>query len=488
MAENHIEWYDEEGNSARTGVTNTLFGREEIVTGVDEITPDNLLLVLHKALATHSFNARQIEYLYRYMRGNQPILGRRKQIRPEICNKVVENHASEITQFTSSYFLGEPMAYIRRGATGEETSSEVSVLNEYMYYANKASHDKNMATWMAICGVAYRMVLPNKRAELAPDEAPYEIDTPDPRETFVVYHTGFGHRRVMGVRLVYQETAEGQADLLICGYTPKYYFEVKNDILLKWEPHTLGDVPIYEYRLNMARMGSFEPALPLLDAINAIMSNRVDGVEQFIQSFLKFKNCDIEQETVEEIRRLGAIVIKSSNGLDSDVDIVSQELNQQQVQTLVDYLYAQILVICGMPTTTKGGASTSDTGNAVYLRDGWAQCESRARDAELLFKQSEKEFLRLVFHIIRVTREFSLSLSEIDCKFAPRQHGNLQSKCQALQAMLEAGLHPQIAISSSGLFTDPMDVYEQSKEYLKKWDYIPMLIEENTENEDHEHE
>ena len=123
-----------------------------------------------------------------------------------------------------------------------------------------------------------------------------------------------------------------------------------------------------------------------------------------------------------------------------------------------------------MPTTTKGGSSTSDTGAAVLLRDGWTQCEARAKDTELLFKRSEKQFLKVVLHIIKGVRDVNLSLAEVECKFTRRQHDNLLTKTQALLHMLEAGLNPETAIATSGLFNDPMDVAAQSKPFLAKWD------------------
>ena len=450
-------------------IENPLFGRMEITTPVDEITRGNVVDVLTKALSIHEMNSFQIDYLFRYMRGEQPILSRTKKIRPEICNRIVENHAAEITQFTSGYFLGEPVTYVRRGDR-ENTSAEINLLNDYMFYEDKASHDKELSTWMAICGVGYRMVLPDKYASSDEDDSPFEIDTSDPRYTFVVYGAGFGHRRMMGVRQVFRERQDKSLEMICCGYTRTHYFEIVNGVVRKWENHALGDIPIFEYRLNMARMGSFEPAIPLLDAMNTIMSNRVDGVEQFVQSFLKFVNCEVDEDTVTKLAELGAIVIKSNQGLNSDVDIVSQELNQSQVQTLVDYLYDQVLAICGMPTSTKGGTSTSDTGAAVFLRDGWSQCEARARDTELLFKKSEKQFLRLVLSIIRGVKNVDLSLSEVDCKFTRRQHDALLTKTQSLLQMLQAGLAPEVAIATSGLFNDPMDVALESKEYLRKWE------------------
>jgi len=452
-----------------------LFGRIEILTGVDEITRDNLQMVLSECMAVHWFNAAQIDYLYRYNRGMQPVLNRKKQTRPEINNKVVENHASEVSQFTAAYFMGEPVVYVRRGEE-EGLSKDVRVLNDYMMFEDKATRDMEMATWMAICGVGYRMCLPDESAFDDPDLAPFEIDTPDPRATFVAYSTGFGHKRMMGCRCVWRQDDNGEFKWLICGYTRTHYFEVWDGAdIVKWEPHTLRDIPIFEYRLNMNMLGSFEPAIPVLNAINTIQSNRVDGLEQFVQSFLKFVNCDIEEDTVEQLRKMGAIVLKSINGLASDVDIVSQELNQQQTQTLVDYLYQQVLYICGMPTIADGSGSSSDTGQAILLRNGWQQTEARAQQTEKLYRKSEREFLRLVLRIMGDTRpEIDLKLSNIECKFTRRQHDNLQSKCQALSSLLQAGIAPEIAIATSGLFNDPMDVAKQSAKYLSKWDPVQM--------------
>ena len=456
-----------------------MFGRKEILTSVDKITKENVASVLSKALMVHNTNSVAIDYLYRYMRGEQPILSRKKDVRPEICNRVVENHASEIVQFTSGYFLGEPVTYVRRGDSNA-SSEEINELNDFMFYEDKASHDKDMATWLAICGVAYRMVLPDKDSVSSPDQSPFELDTPDPRHTFVVYHSGFGHKRIMGVREITRTLGKESTETLYCGYTKDHYFEVANGVVRKWEAHTLGDIPIFEYRLNMARMGSFEPALPLLDAINTVASNRLDGVELFVQSFVKFVNCDITADDFKELKDLGAIKIKSVDGQTADVEILSQELNQEQTQTLVDYLYQQVLTICGMPTTTKGGSSTSDTGAAVFLRDGWSQCEARARDTELLFKKSEKEFLRLVLTIIRTSKEFNLSLAEIECKFTRRQHDNLLVKSQALLQLLEAGFEPSLAIATVGLVNDPMDVAKQSELYLEKWKPKPTAPTDNS--------
>lgn len=440
------------------------FGRKVIYSSESEITSENVIEVLKKAMNVHLINSSEIDYLYRYYRGNQPILKRVKRVRPEINNKIVENHALEIVDFKKSYTFGEPIQYVRRGES-EEISEKITQLNEYMFAEDKAAKDKELAEWFYICGTSYRMVLPDELAGVDPDDSPFEIDTLDPRYTFVVYNNGFGKKPLMGVK--YIETEENQRIFSV--YTRDMYYEIIDDEIVDSEPHVLGDIPIIEYPANSARLGAFEVVLPLLDALNNIASNRMDGIEQFVQAFMKFVNCDIDEKQFTALKEMGALKIKSDSNNPADVDIVSKELNQSQVQVAKDDIYQMVLIICGMPDRKGRSRSTGDTGQAVMLRDGWSAAEARAKDTELMFKSSEKRFLRLVLRILRDTVKFNLRLSEIDIKFTRNKTDNLLVKTQGLQNQLEAGIHPQVAIAHSGLYSDPEQVYLDSREYLEKW-------------------
>ncbi len=439
-------------------------GRKVIYSSESKITSENVVEVLKKAMSVHLTNSSDINYLYHYYRGNQPILQRVKKHRPEINNKIVENHAFEIVDFKKGHVFGEPIQYVRRGES-EEISEKITQLNEYMFAEDKAAKDKELAEWFYICGTSYRMVLPDELAGVDPDDSPFEIDTLDPRYAFVVYNNGFGKKPLMGVK--YIETEENQRIFSV--YTRDMYYEIIDDEIIDSEPHVLGDIPIIEYPANNARLGAFEVVLPLLDSLNKTVSNRMDAIEQFVQSFMKFVNCDIDEEQFLALRELGALKIKSDRDLPADVDIVSKELNQSQVQVTKDDIYQMVLIICGMPDRKGGSRSTGDTGQAVLLRDGWSAAEARAKDTELMFKGSEKRFLKLALRILRDTANFNLRLSEIDIKFTRNKTDNLLVKTQGLQNQLEAGIHPQVAIAHSGLYSDPEQVYLDSREYLEKW-------------------
>lgn len=441
--------------------TKIMNGRRVIKMSVKEITKDNLQEVLRKSLDIHNLNSSDIDYLYKYYKGDQPIRYRVKEVRPEICNRIVENRANEIVSFKVGYLCGEPIQYVSRSGD-ENIVKQVNLLNEYMFAEDKASQDQEIVEWQMICGTAFRMVLPDGSDDL--DEAPFEIYTLDPRNTFVVYSSEIGNEPLMGVKYYVDDDNVKHYSV----YTKDNYFTIDGDLLTSSQPHALGDIPIIEYPANNARLGSFEIVLPLLDAMNNVASNRMDGVEQLVQAFIKFINCDISKEDYQEFLELGAIKVKSVDGQAADVGVVTTELNQTQSQTLKDDYYNAMLTICGMPNR-NGSKSTSDTGAAVVLRDGWSDAEARAKDSENVFKRAEKKMLKLVLRICEDLRDSTLHLRDIDMKFTRRNYEAIQSKSQVLISMLqEPKIHPQLAFQHSGMFSDAESAYSMSMKYYEE--------------------
>lgn len=454
-----------------------MYGRRVITTDATELTDENIIDELKKAFDTHNLNRSEIEYLWNYYRGKQPILQRVKTVRPEICNKIVENRANEIVSFKVGYLCGEPIQYVGRNGD-ESVSRAIAELNEMMFSENKATQDKEVVEWQMICGTAYRLVLPDTDGE--EDDAPFEMFTLDPRDTFVVKSSEVGNKPMFAVKY----RTDSNSNRICSVYSADWYWRIVGDKITESKAHALGMIPIFEYPANNARLGAFEIVLPMLDAINNVASNRMDGVEQFIQSFIKFVNCDIDEGQFKALKEMGAIKVKSVDGSVADVSIVTQELNQMQTQTLVDYLYQTVLTICGMPNR-NGGSSTSDTGAAVIMRDGWTLAESRAKDSELMFKKSEHEVLKLILRIIRDTEGMSeditnLKLKNLSLQFTRRNYENVQSKAQVLTQMLQQNkIHPRLAFTHSGLFTDPESAYQLSKEYAEEQEKKALEMAEN---------
>lgn len=440
-----------------------LNGRRMILTDETEVNIGNVVQILRKALPYHWKNRSEISYLWSYYKGRQPILNRVKEVRPEITNKIVENRANEIVSFKSGYLMGEPLQYVSRG-NAENIADAINQLNEFVFAEEKPAKDKELADWFHICGTSFRMVLPDEMAG-EDDESPFEIYTLDPRNTFVVYNNGLGSKPILGVKYVVDENGV----IHYSCYSDHEYFEIVESKVVSYDTHILGEIPIIEYPLNIARIGAFELVIPLLDAINLTDSNRLDGVEQFIQALMLFHNVDISSEDFDELRERGAIKFKDIDPqLKAEINYLVSNLNQGETQTLVDHMYQTVLTICGMPNR-NGGSSTSDTGSAVIMRDGWSAAEARAKDSELMFKKSERIFLKVVLNICRTLADMDLKVCNVEIRFTRRNYENILQKAQVLDLMLKNNkIHPRLAFEHCGLFVDSDLAYTLSAEYAEE--------------------
>lgn len=459
-------------------------GRRRIYCTTDDINAENVVEIVNMLLPMHTLNSMEEEYLYWYRRGVQPILNRTKLVRPEINNRVVENHAAEIVAFKNGYFLTQPAFYVAR-RDEENVNDRVKVLNEMLYLSGKQTADNEVTDWFHTVGVGALYVEPYQDSE-----CPVRVYALDPRSAFVAYSRRPGNEPVIGVNMVISGKTDTTTELTFDVYTKDRYFRLKGGMtgmvitgdpivgtayeLLEEDVNRLGEIPIIEYQYENSRMGAFEAVIPLLNDLNTIESNRMDGLEQFIQSLMIFYNCQLGDDdegnpiTPQYIRQAGAIFLKSIGQDKADLKILSEQLDQTQTQVQVDYIYQQILTICGMPSTTKGGTSTSDTGAAVLYRDGWYQADTYARNTEDLFKVANRRFDRIFTKILRMKGVVDIGLADFELQFTRNETANLLVKTQAALNLKNLGFSPELAFGKSGVSSDPVADVALCREYIDR--------------------
>ena len=447
-----------------------LNGRKIITCQYSTINKDNIVQVINSCTPLFMANQTEIEYLFNYYKGKQPILQREKVYHKEINNKVVENHAREIVAFKVGYLLWKPIEYVSRKENNE--NNKIELLNDYMVDVDKVGLDKTTAKHQSICGTAYRLSLQNKDFANDDSQAPFKVYNVDPRNAFIIYSSDFKREPLAGVIVDEVINEADQPVQRYQVYTETMFYEIINNVVTKNEAHTFGYIPLVEYPLNEERIGDFEQVLDLLDCINNVASNRIDAVEEFVQALMVFKNVDIKDEDVKKLKELGAIKIKDgSKELPSSVSYLTQELNQTQVQTLVNYMYNIVLKIVGMPSQSDGNTSDSSNNGAIILKNGWQGADARASETEVMFRTSEQQFLKIILKISKVltSNALNLKLSDIDIKFTRRNYENLYQKAQTLDLMLRNDkVAPQLAFQVCGLFPNSEEAYTMSNEYYEK--------------------
>lgn len=432
-----------------------LHGRLTITTNEKSINRANVVDVLSQAYLTHLINRSAEQYLFDYYRGKQAIEYKTKEVRPEINHIICENRASQIVDFRTGYVAGDPIVYTSR-SQDQRNSDRINLLNSYMLFENKEASDKELFDWMHITGHGYRMVLPEG------DFAPFNLTVLRPMDCFVVYSNEPHRKRLMGVYY----TTDELLNTVYSVYTADRFYVISNNAIIEDKPNYLG-IPIYEYRLNQAMMGCIESVISLLDAINYIDSDRADGLTTFVNSLCVLYNAELpEGEDGNSIREKGLITLKSVGENKADIKILSEQLDQTSTQNFKDDLYKAVLQIVGMPNQSDGNDSSNN--GAMFLKQGYQLAETRAKDTELMFKATEREFLAMTLKILSADG-LDIPLSDIDITFTRRAYSDIVSKANVLAIMLgNEKVAPIDAWTLSGITPDPDEACRRGLEWYAK--------------------
>lgn len=436
------------------------FGRLVIYTEKEKITDDNIVEELSKALSYHNTNVQAIQYLDRYYRGDQPILYRTKEVRPEINNKIVENHALEIVDSKVADLFGEPIQYVLADSENETKARAMDLLNKYMKSEDKAALDIERGRWASIAGTSYYYIGDENRMPKLFDEAPYFIVSENPMKTFVVY---YADDKTPAFAVQIRRNESGQ---LCRVWTSEKWYDIQSAEIIDSGENGNDMIPVIEYPNNERRLSDIEITIGITDAINTMQSDRLNAIAQFVQAFILFKNCKIDEKTFKELVYAGALAIKdTADGHTADAKLMTSELSQDGSQTSKEDLYNSLLVIQGMPSRNEASGST--TGQAEALRNGYYAEEKRAELRIPIFQKSERMMLRVVLNKLRIRGYINtLSISDIDIRPNRSKLENMLVKAEVLKILHDLGVDDAIALKTVNLFSDVQDVISKSTDRM----------------------
>lgn len=447
------------------------YGRKTAYVDFSEVTPDNILKIIKEGASVLNWNRPAIRYLHDYYKGDQPALYRTKTIRDDINNPVVENHAFEIVSFKNAQTYGEPVQCVSL-KNDEKINKAVDALNDFNRNANKYLVDIQCGEWTSCVGTGYKAVQRTK----PPHAAPYRLVAPSPMNTIIVY-SAVTFEPLLSMQQLKDENGE-QYYQCFSEYLEYIY---KHGQIISTNIHAFGGIPIVEYPNNADRLSDIELVITMLDAVNEIQSNRVDGIAQFVQSWFKFINCEVDETSFLAMKQQGAIVVKSNNGQNTaSVDLMQQELNQEGTQVGKDDIWNNALDILAIPNrqSNTGG----DTQGAVQLRNGWDFARQRANLKDPYVCVSDKRLNRVALKVIsqaKTPNPCELTEMDYDVHIVHSPTDNLLVKAEALEILLRCGIHPLVAVKVVGLWADAEKVFMQSKGYLDAlWHTVDDAIDE----------
>lgn len=319
--------------------------------------------LLQKFIRRHMREIPRINKLERYYRGEHDILKRQKKSDGAPNNKVVCNHAKEITDTATGYFVGNPITY---GGDNADT------LCEWLKAGDIESVDMEIATDMSKFGRAYELVYMSDDDIAIPKSC--VVGT---QNAFVVYSDDVTHIPLFGVYYYpIFDADESLVSFRVYLYTPQRCtvytcdasfgnFSVDADY-----DNVFGDVPIIEYSNNKEQQGDFEQVIGLIDAYNVLMSDRVNDKEQFVDAILLLVNGTLgdtpeeEEETKRTLRENKILSLPA----ESDARYLVRTFDESGVEILKKALEQDIHKFANVPCLSDENFAGNSSGVAMEYK------------------------------------------------------------------------------------------------------------------------
>ena len=435
--------------------------------------------LIYKLIRKHANEREDLRKLKRYYIGEHSILEHKRR-NPNAPNfKTVANHAKDIADTATGYFLGSPITY---NNTGE---SDLEPLLVAFDNAEVDQVDTQNALNMAIYGRAYEYIYVK--------EGLNELDSAslDVENTFIVYDDSIERRPLFAV--YYYEAKDDTKD------TKTYQAEVFTQNLhyhivlsdssgsyvkkLDVEPHHLGQIPIIEYKNNNFAIGDYEQQISLIDAYNSLMGNRVNDKEQAVESILVLYGAQLA-DNLEDARE--AMRILAEEGLlelpaDAKADFLKNALDEGATEILRKAIKEDIYTFSHVPNLTDENFAGNSSGVAMEYKLMGLEMITKIKEAN--YKRGLRQRIS-IFAKYMGLQQIALDANSIVPQFSRGLPKNLLELSQVINN-LEGKVTLRQLISLLPFVEDPdAELEELEEEKEKNRGRVPFFNQANTKPED----
>lgn len=335
-----------------------------LMESTSELTPQLICeyIKMHRTVMIPKYKKLQA-----YYEGCHKILNRKPKYRTDDpCNNVVCNYAKYISDFAAGYLIGEPISY-------QSKNQDLDTLKDWNNIAQTDVQDMDNAKYQSIFGVAYELVYMSAADSPTPKTA-----STHPTQSFVIYNNSVELKKMAGVNYYDRRDPQTQ-DVIgfsVIASTEKEIlkFNVTVDYALEGEvipeSNPFKAVTLIEIYNNNERQGDFEQLIPLIDAYNCQQSNRVDDVENFVNSLMVLTGQTLgytnkeKDESYQDIKRNGVIELAP----ESSLSFLTRQIDQQGNELLRQSLADDIHKFSCVPSMTDKDFASNVSGVAMQFK------------------------------------------------------------------------------------------------------------------------
>ena len=382
----------------------------------DEMAPDKQ--AIRTLISKHMAEKTRLEMLKRYYEGKHKILSEKQR-----KNRLVCNHAKDISDTASSYFIGNPVTY--------KSNADIKLLTDALEDAGADETDGDNGLDLSIYGRAYEYVYPQE------DEITLTTKTLEPESTFKVYDDTIEQKELFGVYYyVKKDDRDKNSPVFIATILTQHYKYILNieDIdgpqALVEEPelHNFDEVPLIEYRNNKLALGDFELQISLIDAYNALMSDRITDKDQFIDAILALYGAVLGDANAKDAEGLTAAERLKRDRMvelpkDSKAEYVTRTFDETGVEILKKAIEQDIHKFSHIPCMTDESFGGNVSGVAMEFK--LLGMENITKIKTRYYKKGLRKRLRLFASWLNKVQAAQIDITGINMSFTRALPKNL---------------------------------------------------------------
>lgn len=387
-----------------------------------------------------------------YYRGRMAIRQKEQRANNAPNNKIVANYCEYISNMSTGFFMGKPVAY----SSLSKNEDEVRALLEVLKYNDEAAHNLQLAEEASITGAAYEILYMDEEAQVRFTSLPAE-------EVLLVCDSTLEENILCAIRLyrvydlngaTYQDYAEvyDRNEITTYQYSAGQLIQVGEPVA-----HNFDDVPVVEYLNNQDARGDFEGVMSLVDAYNKAQSLTLDDMEDFTDAYLVLKGMGgTTADDVAALRRNKVISLDEGGG----AEWLIKNLNDTYIENIKTRLQKDIHKFSSVPDMSDENFAGNASGVAIkYKLIGLELIRSRK---ERGFKKGLQRRIELIGGILKLKNAADIDFRDIDITFTANIPANNKEQADIVKEL--CGLVSKKKLLSLLPFvTDPAAEMEELK-------------------------
>lgn len=477
-------------------------GRKILYTDAPEITDENIIPILQDVISDHTINANRINFLDLYDKGRQPLQRKeKKSYRSDIDCTYIDNVADEILTFHVGYQWSNLISLSQRGENDKGKQNEplaISRLNECYEAVNIKSKTQRLGRDVELADRGYTFVDVNM--DWQEGDSYFTLDVLNPRYTFIVYSNYYVDHRPM-LAVTYRIDKKGNKFYTCFSKDRRFEIENLNEIIngeiidngTTWrkaarngEENALHMIPIVEWNRSYDGLGCFERQIPAMDNLNLLISDFMNDVEQNTQAIWHGNDIDFPVKIVTDEDGNTTEVPQYPKTNDWIITQTTKDGKTPFVNPLaVTYDYSGMLekivhdrntILQNAFVPQRQDNSGGSTGIATADAAGWSSAEMVANSQQNIMEACKMQEVKIALAAIRVSpfiKEdnplLQLKYSDIQPSVKRNKTYEMTSKANFMATMLSHGFYGLHVIKEANFFSDPNQVWADSKELIEKY-------------------